>query len=343
MFSFSIMFSHILIACGGKDTDSGTEDSGVVSPTTIAAVTHDLDTCEGLDDWCSAASMTFEWDRESLETYIGDDNAVSAEECSNICIGALEEAQEYYDYLCSCDYQGLNEQNKDVIVCSYYNNCMVEGRAHADVERVHVGHGKTRKGAWLSKATHSEATSVIAFLQLYQELGTHGAPQDLRMRCLQAAQEEKNHMEMLCTHARNERGIFPELKSISTPSRSLFEIAMENAIEGCVNETYAALQAHHQAIHAHEKSIRETFAQIAHDETKHAELAYHLHAWCMTQLTQDEIAQIHTAQKTAFARLIRYLETQEDDTELIALGIPSAQRASQMVHLLKEKLTDVAA
>ena len=47
----------------------------------------------------------------------------------------------------------------------------------------------------------------------------------------------------------------PPLNAGQLPKRSIFELAMDNAIEGCIFETYGVLRAHHQANHAQDLEI----------------------------------------------------------------------------------------
>jgi hypothetical protein len=70
--------------------------------------------------------------------------------------------------------------------------------------------------------------------------------------------------------------------------RSLFEIALENAREGCVAETWAALVAHVQAQRAPTARARRQFRRIAADETRHAGLAWDLHRQLSDALGEPE-------------------------------------------------------
>lgn len=60
--------------------------------------------------------------------------------------------------------------------------------------------------------------------------------------------------------------------------RALDEILRENVLEGCVNETYSAVVATHQADHAPSDRLRAVFRAIAADERAHAALSYRIHA-----------------------------------------------------------------
>ena len=64
--------------------------------------------------------------------------------------------------------------------------------------------------------------------------------------------------------------------------RTVLELAIENVVEGCVREGFAALQALHQSRHAKDVELRTTMAQIFRDEAKHVELAFQIDAWLKT-------------------------------------------------------------
>ncbi|MCL0138103.1 hypothetical protein M2T37_27880, partial [Klebsiella pneumoniae] len=61
--------------------------------------------------------------------------------------------------------------------------------------------------------------------------------------------------------------------------RSLLAFAIENAVEGCVNETWAALVAAWQAGHAEGADVRAAYERIAADEARHGDLAWAIDAW----------------------------------------------------------------
>ena len=61
-------------------------------------------------------------------------------------------------------------------------------------------------------------------------------------------------------------------------------IALENAVEGCVREGYAAIVAALQARRAPAPAFRTTMAAIADDEAAHAQLAWDVDAWLRPHL-----------------------------------------------------------
>ncbi len=70
--------------------------------------------------------------------------------------------------------------------------------------------------------------------------------------------------------------------------RPLLDIALENAREGCAGESLAASVAFAQARAASDPCIREHYARIAVDETRHAALSFRIHAWILPQLTPPQ-------------------------------------------------------
>jgi len=55
---------------------------------------------------------------------------------------------------------------------------------------------------------------------------------------------------------------------------ALVDVALENAVEGCVRETYGALIATRQAEAASDPVVRRAMRKIAADETAHAALSW---------------------------------------------------------------------
>ena len=117
-----------------------------------------------------------------------------------------------------------------------------------------------------------------------------------------------------------------------TPERSLEALAIENAVEACVGETWSALVASWQAIHAPSEELRSTFSKIASDETRHAELARDLHAWAMDRLDADAQGRVHAAAEAAWDRLVAHLHGFDGPT---SLGLPEPDQALALVGALR--------
>jgi hypothetical protein len=81
-------------------------------------------------------------------------------------------------------------------------------------------------------------------------------------------------------------------------------MARENAVEGCVNETFGALVAAWQAAHARDASRRRSFARIAADEARHAALSWAVARWAEGRLDSGARARVAAAAARA-ARALR--------------------------------------
>ena len=56
-------------------------------------------------------------------------------------------------------------------------------------------------------------------------------------------------------------------------------VALENALEGCVAETWGCLLGMHQAQHAKSLLLRLAYRRIASDEARHAQLSWDIADW----------------------------------------------------------------
>jgi hypothetical protein len=81
-------------------------------------------------------------------------------------------------------------------------------------------------------------------------------------------------------------------------------MAIENAVEGCVNETFAAAIVMAQSLTAKDASVRAAMRPIARDEMGHAELAWRVAAWLETMLRESERARVRRAQNAAVKALV---------------------------------------
>jgi hypothetical protein len=107
----------------------------------------------------------------------------------------------------------------------------------------------------------------------------------------------------------------------------LVELLEDNAVAGCVGETFAALLATWQATHAADPRVRRTMQRIALDETRHAALAWEIFHWGAPRLAAHERARVDRAFDTAVARLVRGGPSVGDEARAIAgHPTPAAER-----------------
>ena len=149
--------------------------------------------------------------------------------------------------------------------------------------------------------------------------------------------------EVLHTHATAQLarrfGATPRRPEVEVlPLRPLFEVALDNAVEGCVRETYGALVAHHQAQHARDEQVRTLMARIAEDETRHAGLSWAVGAWAHAQLSAAEREALREAQRKAVATLREEVATPLDAALVQEAGMPAPEVASSLVASLEQEL-----
>jgi hypothetical protein len=149
-----------------------------------------------------------------------------------------------------------------------------------------------------------EAVSVHAFERLERELHAHGASAAMLRDTRRARRDEQRHTAMMTRLARR-NGTDARLPEAPAPApvRSLFDVTLENAVEGCVRETYGAVIGLIEGETATESSIRKAMRAVATDECRHAELAWAVHAWAMPQLSAAEAQRVQAAMRVAIAEI----------------------------------------
>jgi len=190
-------------------------------------------------------------------------------------------------------------------------------------------------GRYLADAARLEAASIAAFRRLRRELRLHGAPRRLLAASQRAARDEVRHARVVGALARS-CGATPAAARIAPlPLRDLEAIAVENATEGCVRETYGALVGQWQARFARQPAVRAAYARIADDELRHAALAWRVAAWADTRLSAKAKTRVRKAREAAVEELLKELAA-EPDRELMQLaGVPAAAPAVALAEQLR--------
>lgn len=139
--------------------------------------------------------------------------------------------------------------------------------------------------AWL-RAAQMEHASIASFSALSLRLLALGAPPALIAAAHQAALDEIEHarvaFELASAYAGRSLGParFDDAARLSTAG-GFAELARETLIDGCINETAAALEAERAADLAEDPAVAAALRTIAADEARHAELAWAIVAWCV--------------------------------------------------------------
>ena len=186
-------------------------------------------------------------------------------------------------------------------------------------------------GALFAESARLEAASVTAFRILRRELGHHRAPVPLLNAACRAAVDEIAHTRITAALARRYGARPLASRTVAAPAtRTLEEIAVENAVEGCVRETYGVLVARWQVTHAADPLIRRAMAGIAEDETRHTELAWAVARWVEPRLSRAARSSVHDARAAALESLRAEVAggTEAGD---FAAGMPSAAVAQALV------------
>jgi rubrerythrin len=190
-------------------------------------------------------------------------------------------------------------------------------------------------GVYFAYMAHVEGAAVHGFLQLALELQNLGAPRELVRAAQKAAADEARHAAIARRLARRS---VPAVEIDATPPRGAFQIALDNAVEGGVFETYAVLTCQWQSRMAADARTRAAFCRIAEDELRHAEVAQAVAAWLEPQLDDAERRQIARARQNAAARLAAQVETPMPAALVAAAGLPPPEVARAWVADLTQRL-----
>jgi hypothetical protein len=276
----------------------------------------------------------------ALTTAQGDGGGL---DCTALCV-----VNPSFEKALSCQDLGLSDGDggggavagQHTVQCQLQETSLCEGRRHDAVRSRVVGEGPGEAAAWLDRAARAEASSVLAFRLLHDELAELGAPADLLAACREASADEARHARVMRALAGAAGAAMTTPVVEAAPRRrSLFEVARENAVEGCVHETFAALLGLHQALSAEDGSVRAAMKRIAADEIRHGELAWRIHGWACAQLAAAEARAVEEALQEAAASLGRAPSGSElSDRARRRLGLPSPEIEMHLAVAVRERL-----
>lgn len=185
----------------------------------------------------------------------------------------------------------------------------------------------TSLGARLAEMASLEAAAIVAFERLARELEAFGAPRELVLRAKRSALDETRHATRVASIAVELGGVVSPIAIVPATERDLLALAIENAVEGTVRETYGAALATYQAEVARDPRLARLFRDIAVDETHHAALSLDLARWLDTQLSDAERATVRAARDAAAEALHEELGVAIDACERDAMGLPDPTMA----------------
>lgn len=175
-----------------------------------------------------------------------------------------------------------------------------------------------------------EGASVGAFHALASHLERLGAPTELADRARGAAVEEARHARTMTGLARRAGARSRPIRVAAPPPPTLLELAIDNAVEGCVLETFGALLTTHQAQVATDARFRRAITVIAEEETSHALLARDVDAWARTRLSDEDVATLDAAHQSAWRALGKPRRAEGSRR----LGLPDGEERARLARAL---------
>jgi hypothetical protein len=118
---------------------------------------------------------------------------------------------------------------------------------------------------------------------------------------------------------------------------TVFELALENAVEGCVHETIGVAYLEHQRTHATTPELRAMAAELHDDELAHAALSWELRSFFDAHLDDAQRAELGRARDAALAALPEEM-ARLHPTVRTTLGLPDAACVTRLVERLKGTL-----
>lgn len=256
------------------------------------------------------------------------------DDCAHVCPGSLFFNCHMYGSSC---VDGSVVPDADTIVeCATCPNGV--GRRPRGLRKARQNKALSRVGAYFANAAHLEEASVHAFRILRRELAAHAAPNDLLQGAARAEADEIRHTRATTRLARA-NGTTPKRARVKRgASRSLEAIALENAVEGCVRETFGAAFAMWQGEHAQDPAIASAMRKIARDEARHAALSWSVARWADALLDAKARRRIECAKRKALRDLEAELDRPVHPELEARAGVPSAEKQRAMLRVLATEL-----
>jgi hypothetical protein len=169
-------------------------------------------------------------------------------------------------------------------------------RRFGDVRAAPPGLHQALAGSWL-EAAQAEHASIASFAKFSLELLAVGAPPELVAGAHEAALDEIEHARICFAIASHYAGhtLGPgelDVGNALAIAPSLGDAAESAALEGCVLETTAALEAKRAAELCTDPILVLALHIVAEDEARHAELAYRFVGWAAQRGDSDVRARI---------------------------------------------------
>jgi hypothetical protein len=154
-----------------------------------------------------------------------------------------------------------------------------------------------------------------------------------------SARDEIRHARVTSRIARAHGGAPPAVEiAPRAQARSLEEIARENAVEGCVRETFGALVVAWQAEQAGDLAVRRAMKAVARDEARHAAFSWALARWADGRLSRAARARVRDARQATVAALRAEIAEKVAPDLVASAGLPPPEVARAMLDELSRSL-----
>lgn len=256
----------------------------------------------------------------------------TGEECAALCAPVAEVTGR--PSMSWCYVYGDDAGTARQVNCA---SCAV-GRRPADLLDAPAGDVCDPIAAALADMARIEAASVHAFRRLEDTLAALDAPRELRARARAAARDEIRHARLVTKLARA-RGTSPARVTLDPDAAkpTAFDLALENAVEGCVHETLGVAYLAHQAQHAADAELRALAEALYEEELDHASLSWDLSSFFDARLDDDQRLRLRAAQERALVDVVHEAARIHPEVRA-AFGIPTAQTVARMVEALRGTL-----
>jgi hypothetical protein len=218
----------------------------------------------------------------------------------------------------SCRRLERQPDGTEVIACT---TCAI-GRRTAGLGPIEGAPDRGPLGDFFARVATLEWASVTAFERLADDLARLGAPAGLVADARRGADDERRHTRAMGALAGRYGAPVRAPEFTDVGIRSLEEIAVENAAEGCVRETFGALVATWQARSARDAAVAGALREVAADETRHAEFSWALQRWVDGALDGGARSRVRAARDAAAAALWRELDAPVDPALVAVAGLP---------------------
>jgi hypothetical protein len=257
---------------------------------------------------------------------LGDASVDSVDACA-VC-GLFEDAGPSFGS-CSSVY---NDNGGMIVYCG---GCCIGGRAPRGFTP-RVSRSTDQGAQWLARMAQVEAASVGAFDALHDDLARHGAPRGLLAAVRSASSDEVRHARSVGRAAAWFGAHVPAASTRAPRGRSLAALALDNATEGCVGETFGAAVAAVQAERAGDRRVRRLMKGVARDEVRHAALAWRIADWLDARLDVRTRARVRRARGAALESTAAAIAREGPGDE--RLGLPTAERLGAILASLADAL-----